>query len=186
MLRHSQLKKKSKRELRWCQLFAVVARKIQNYHLNCPKELCRCIQEHVFTHCDRALHCEWLEHLEGVGRAHVCKKRIALEYWITSTHYNIICQRMASLSLLYNLLRLKSTHMSTTCLQNVIRKLIVGGSWSSKAPWSPGIKSGDETSGRPDQQHHHQQHQGRFRFHDQLSSVVGHIDIKGNSLLLGW
>ena len=64
--------KKSKRGLRWCHLFAVVARKLQNYHLNCPKELCRllcsvCCCIVVCTHCDRALHCEWFEHLEGVG-----------------------------------------------------------------------------------------------------------------------
>ena len=145
MLRHSQLKKKSKRELRWCQLFAVVARKLQNYHLNCPKELCRLLclslypraRFHPLWPCIIALSVVWTSW--GGRRARLCKKGIALEYWITSTHYNIICQRMASLSLLYNLLRLKSTHMSTTCLQNVIRKLIVGGSWSSKAPWSPGI-----------------------------------------------
>ena len=106
--------KKSKRELRWCQLFAVVARKLQNYHLNCPKELCRLLCLSLY----RCLHSLWpcialwvVWTSWGGRRARLCKKGIALEYWITSTHYNIICQRMASLSLLYNLLRLKSTHI---------------------------------------------------------------------------
>ena len=147
MLQPSQLKKKIKTIAQMVPLICSGSEKNIKLPLKLPKRTLSTPVQCLSLYPRARFHSLWpcialwvVWTCWGGGRAHLCKKGIALEYWITSTHYNANMNAF-TLSFVQSFKTQVDPEgpMSTTCLQNVIRKLIVGGSWSSKAPWSPGI-----------------------------------------------
>ena len=136
MLQPSQLtKKKFKMIAQMVPIICSGSEKITKLPLKLPKRTLstpvqyRCIQEHVFTHCDRALHCQWFEHLEGVGEPVFARRE---QHQNIESHQPITISS-ASLSLLYNLLRLKSTHIWVDYLSSDCHQKIDSG-WQLKQP----------------------------------------------------